>query len=157
MTDDDNALVDAFLTASRALVAVAARSLAAAGKEVTLPQYRVLVVLASRGPQRVSELAERLAVNSSSATRMCDRLAAQGLVERESSPSDRRVVCVHITKSGRTLVDHVTKARRAAIGQTVAAMPQNNRAELIAALRAFSDTAGEVPEQNWSLGWGSDD
>ena len=44
-------LVDTVLAASRALVAVAARSLAAAGDEVTLPQYRALVVLAARGPQ----------------------------------------------------------------------------------------------------------
>ena len=35
-------LVDTVLAASRALVAVAARSLAAAGDEVTLPQYRAL-------------------------------------------------------------------------------------------------------------------
>jgi len=43
--------VDTVLAASRALVAVAARSLAAAGDEVTLPQYRALVVLAARGPR----------------------------------------------------------------------------------------------------------
>ncbi len=44
-------LVDTVLAASRALVAVAARSLAAAGDEVTLPQYRALVVRAAKGPQ----------------------------------------------------------------------------------------------------------
>ena len=38
--------------ASRALVGVAARSLAGVGEEVTLPQYRMLVLLCSRGPQR---------------------------------------------------------------------------------------------------------
>jgi hypothetical protein len=49
--------VDTALAASRALVAVAARSLAAAGDEVTLPQYRALVVLAAQGPQGTAELA----------------------------------------------------------------------------------------------------
>jgi hypothetical protein len=39
------------------LVAVAARTLAALNVEVTLPQYRVLVALASRGPQRTVDLA----------------------------------------------------------------------------------------------------
>ena len=39
-------LTAALLSASRALVAVAARSLAAADTEVTLPQYRAMVVLA---------------------------------------------------------------------------------------------------------------
>ena len=52
----DDELVDTVLAASRALVAVAARSLAAAGDEVTLPQYRALVVLAAQGPQGTAEL-----------------------------------------------------------------------------------------------------
>ena len=65
------------MTASRVLVAIAARSLAAAG-EVTLPQYRALVVLASRGPQRAVDLAGVLGVNPSSATRLVDRLVRSG-------------------------------------------------------------------------------
>lgn len=43
-----DSMVDAVLSASRVLVAIAARSLADAGEEVTLTQYRSLVVLASR-------------------------------------------------------------------------------------------------------------
>ncbi|HEY2215680.1 MAG TPA: hypothetical protein VGH31_11530, partial [Acidimicrobiales bacterium] len=61
-TDDGHdSMVDAVLSASRVLVAIAARSLADAGEEVTLTQYRSLVVLASRGPQGVAELAEAVA------------------------------------------------------------------------------------------------
>ena len=45
--------------ASRALVAVAARSLATVADDVTLPQYRVLIELASRGPLRLADLARR--------------------------------------------------------------------------------------------------
>ena len=52
------AAVDAGLTASRTLVAVAASSLGAAAEETTIAQYRALVVLASRGPQRMAHLAE---------------------------------------------------------------------------------------------------
>jgi hypothetical protein len=56
----DPAAVDAVLTASRSLVAVATRSLGAAAEETTLAQYRALVVLASRGPRRMVDLAEAL-------------------------------------------------------------------------------------------------
>jgi len=49
--------VDAVLTASRSLIAVATRSLGAAAEEVTIAQYRALVVLASRGTQRMADLA----------------------------------------------------------------------------------------------------
>src|SRR5947209_15436601 len=73
----DEQLVDAVLGASRALVAVAARSLGDLAEDVTLAQYRVLVELAARGPQRVAELAGVLGVERSTATRMCDRLVRQ--------------------------------------------------------------------------------
>jgi DNA-binding MarR family transcriptional regulator len=150
---EDHDLVDAFLTASRVLVAVAARSLAAAEADVTLPQYRVLVVLASRGRQRIVDLAEQLAVNSSSATRICDRLEGHGLVRREPSPEDRRVVWVSITADGERLVRQVSNARRDHIANILAAMPAQYPGRLLAALRAFSDAAHELPEQEWSSGW----
>ena len=53
----DEAAVDAVLTASRTLIAVATSSLGAAAEDTTIAQYRALVVLASRGPQRMTDLA----------------------------------------------------------------------------------------------------
>ena len=72
--DSPESLIDAVLSASRVLVAVAARSLSDVAEEVTLPQYRTLIVLASRGPQNLVGLAEAVGVTSATATRMCDRL-----------------------------------------------------------------------------------
>ena len=69
-------------------MAVAARSLAAVDDDVTLPQYRALVVLAARGPQLVGQLADTLAVHPSTATRLCDRLVVKKLVERAVSPEN---------------------------------------------------------------------
>ena len=104
-------LVDTVLAASRALVAVAARSLAAAGDEVTLPQYRALVVLAASGPQGTADLAAALAVNPPTATRMCDRLVRKGLVRRHRQAGDRRTVRIALTPAGRDLVADVTMRR----------------------------------------------
>jgi DNA-binding MarR family transcriptional regulator len=152
----DADLVEAFLTASRVLVAVAARSLAAGDAEITLPQHRALVVLASRGPQRMADLAELLGVNSSTATRHCDRLQRRGLVRREPATDDRRAVRVSLTDAGQRLVRQITEARRREIAAILRAMPASSREALLAAVRSFADAAGEVPEQSWSLGWGTD-
>ena len=149
-------VVDAVVGASRALVAIAARSLGAAGEDVTLPQYRALVVLASRGPQRVVDLAGFLDVTASTATRMCDRLVRKGLVQRQRSSSDRRAVRVRISSAGRDLVAAVTQRRRREVQAIVERMPTADRERLVTTLRMFSDAAGEVPEQNWSLGWTPD-
>jgi DNA-binding MarR family transcriptional regulator len=150
-------VVDAVVGASRALVAIAARSLGAAGEEVTLPQYRALVVLASRGPQRVIDLAGFLDVTGSTATRMCDRLARKGLIRRQRLSSDRRSVRVSISAPGRELVSSVTHRRRAEVQAIVDRMSSQQSEQLVATLQMFADAAGEVPEQDWSLGWGTAD
>jgi DNA-binding MarR family transcriptional regulator len=152
-----NRVVDAVVGASRALVAIAARSLGAAGEEVTLPQYRALVVLASRGPQRVSDLAGFLDVTGSTATRMCDRLARKGLIRRQRVSSDRRAVRVSISAAGRELVSSVTQRRRREVQAIVDRMSAQQREQLVETLQMFADAAGEVPEQDWSLGWGAAD
>ena len=105
-------VVDAVLTASRVLVAIAARSLADAGEQVTLTQYRALVVLASRGPQSVAALAEAVAVTPPTASRLADRLVRKSLVRRRADRHDRRQVRVGLTEAGRSLIDAVTARRR---------------------------------------------
>jgi DNA-binding MarR family transcriptional regulator len=148
-----DALIDAVLGASRVLVAVAARSLAGLAEDVTLPQYRVLIELAARGPQRVADLASVLAVERSTATRMCDRLVRKHLVARRRVNTDRRGVRVALTRSGRELIEAVSDRRRGEITRIVRRMPGSDRRAVLAALRAFAAAAGEVPEQDWSLGW----
>ena len=149
----DDELVDMVLAASRALVAVAARSLAATGDEVTLPQYRALVVLAARGPQGTAELATALAVNPSTATRMCDRLVRKGLVRRHRQPRDRRSVRIALTAPGRDLVTAVSRRRRAELARLLKALPPDQHEPVIRAFRAFAAAAGELPEPGDALGW----
>ena len=149
-------LVDAVLGASRALVGVAARSLAGVAEGVTLPQYRFLVELASRGPRRLADLAIAVGVDRSTATRMCDRLVRKGLVTRRRAREDRREVRVSLSTAGGELVALVSRRRRAEIATIVERMPAADRDAVVRALRVFADAAGEVPEQDWSLGWDLD-
>ncbi len=144
-------LVDAVMTASRVLVAIAARSLAAAG-DVTLPQYRALVVLASGGPQRAVDLAGVLGVNPSSATRLVDRLVRSGLVRRTRERADRRALRVALSPAGRSLVAEVTRRRRAEFAQLLAALPADQHEQVVAALRAIADAAGEASEHDLAVG-----
>jgi DNA-binding MarR family transcriptional regulator len=150
---DTEEIVDAVLAASRALVAVAARSIAQVDSAVTLPQFRTLVALAARGPQNIGVLADELGVHPSTATRMCDRLVRQGLIERTPSPDSRREVDVSLAAAGKELLRRVTVGRRAAIREIVAKVPADLRRAMVDALQAFSDAAGEVPDQAWGVGW----
>ena len=146
-------MVDAVLSASRVLVAIAARSLADAGEEVTLTQYRSLVILAARGPQGVADLAKAVAVTAPTASRLCERLVRKGLVRRRTDRRDRRQVRVGLTGAGRHLVDTVTERRREEIAGLLASIPQQDQRPVAAALQQLAKAAGEVPEQDWSTGW----
>src|SRR6202034_3244531 len=145
----DDAVVDAVLTASRTLVAVAEQSLGAAAEETTLAQYRALVVLASRGPQRLVDLAGALEVTPPTAGRMCDRLVRKGLIRRHRARSDRREVQVSITAAGRQVVDQATARRRELLAGILSRLPARQQAAVAAALRAFAAAAGEVPDSEW--------
>jgi DNA-binding MarR family transcriptional regulator len=145
----DAAAVDAVLTASRSLIAVATRSLGAAAEETTIAQYRALVVLASRGPQRMVDLAIALDVAPSTAGRMCDRLVRKGLIRRHRARADRRAVLVSVTAAGRLVVDQATARRRGLIEDILARLPADAQRAAAEALRTFADAAGEVPDSQW--------
>ncbi|MDL4814286.1 MarR family winged helix-turn-helix transcriptional regulator [Actinomadura opuntiae] len=151
---DVDELTSAMLTASRLLVAVSARSLAAVEDKVTLPQFRLLVVLASQGPAKLVTLAGRLDVNPSTALRMVDRLVAAGLVARRASAESGREIRIELTGAGRAVVDQVTARRRSDIAGIVSRMPSGERRALVAALRAFAEAGGEPPVSDAvPLGW----
>jgi DNA-binding MarR family transcriptional regulator len=140
-------LTDAVLDASRTLVAVAARSLAGVADDVTLPQYRALVVLATEGAKSLGELAVALGVHASTATRMCDRLVRKRLVRRRQSSEDRRAVVLELTPTGQDLVAEVTKRRRTEIARIVARVPRDAREALVSALSEFARAAGDIPNR----------
>jgi DNA-binding MarR family transcriptional regulator len=114
LAPDEDEVIEAVIMASRALVAVAARSLGNGADGVTLPQYRTLVVL-SHDKRRLADLAEALSVSPSTATRMCDRLVRKGLITRNRDEIDRREVNLEVTPAGRTLVAQVIERRRAEV------------------------------------------
>jgi DNA-binding MarR family transcriptional regulator len=138
------------------LVSLTARSLAELDVNVTLPQYRALVILAGSGPRRIVDLAADLNVQPSTATRMCDRLARKGLVEREAQAGDRRVVCVVLRDAGRELVGTMMERRRAYLADLVASVELRDPsvvAALIDAMQALASAAGEMPEADWQAHW----
>lgn len=148
-TEED--LVEALLVASRALVGVAARSIA--GIDVTLSQYRALVVVGSRPAGSVGDLAAALDTHPTTATRMCDRLVAKGLLRRAQAAGDRRAVELHLTATGRRLLQRVVERRKRDLAAIVSRMGSEGATEGVQALVAFAEAAGEVPLDLDPLGW----
>jgi DNA-binding MarR family transcriptional regulator len=157
-SDDVTAVTSAVLSASRVLVAVSVRSLAAAEQPVTLPQFRLLILLDGHGEANLVTLADQLAVNSSTALRMVDRLSDRGLISRRVNPDSRREVLLRLTDVGQRIVDDVTARRREEIAAIVARMPARTRTGLVKAMRSFAVAGGAPPEPETErhpvpLGW----
>jgi DNA-binding MarR family transcriptional regulator len=148
--------VDAVMAAALVLVGMSAQSVAAVNDVVSLPQLRILVMVASRGALNLAAVAAGLGVHSSNATRAVERLVVAGLLDRQDDPADRRNLLLELTASGRELVDRVMDHRRAAVTRILDGMAGDDRRALGAALSAFATAAGEVADDAvWSLGWPS--
>jgi DNA-binding MarR family transcriptional regulator len=146
--------VDAVLTASRVLVGVAARSIATIPDDITLPQLRALMILATRGPLHLTALAADIGVHPSNATRACDRLVAADLIDRRDNPIDRRHLLLELTPTGRDLIDGILVRRRIAIEQILRQMPTTQGRQLGQAMTNFAAAGGEPnPQDLWTFGW----
>jgi DNA-binding MarR family transcriptional regulator len=145
---------DAVLAACRVLVALSAQSIAAVDDLVDVTQVRVLVIVASTEPVSLGVLAEAAQLHPSTASRLCDRMVGEDLLDRTDDPTNRRALSLRLTANGRRVVAAMVRHRRQAIMPMLRAMPAPRRKELVEALRAFADAGGEPPDRElWSMGW----
>jgi MarR family transcriptional regulator, organic hydroperoxide resistance regulator len=70
---------------------------------LTYPQYLVMLVLWERDGVSVSQIGERLYLNSATLTPMLKRIEALGWISRRSAPEDERQVIVSLSRAGREL------------------------------------------------------
>jgi DNA-binding MarR family transcriptional regulator len=81
-------------------------------REISLPQFHVLVTLQERGALTVSELAHLLDTSAPSASSLVDRMEENGFVHRERSTTDRRIVHVFASEHGRKVVEELMGMKR---------------------------------------------
>jgi DNA-binding MarR family transcriptional regulator len=104
-----------------ASVGVTARAVAAIAPDLTLLQWRVIVVLAGapRGTS-VSELATQLGSGLPAMSRLVGRLRSRGLVETLKDPADARVTVALLAPPGREIWERVSRHRREYLRDAVA-------------------------------------
>jgi DNA-binding MarR family transcriptional regulator len=92
---------------------------------------RALDLLAEHGGLRIGELADRVGVDDTTATRLVDRLEAMGLAERRSEQRDRRATAVELTPAGEELVAGIAAQRQLFFCDVLASLEPDERAELV--------------------------
>ncbi len=115
------------MLASRRLLA----SLHPGAPTLTPTKLRALDVIGEEDGVRVGELAGRLGIDETTATRLVDRLEAEGVAERRSSPSDKRVTLVGLTPPGVVLAKEAARRRQLFFCDVLAALEPDERTELV--------------------------
>ena len=103
---------------------------------VTSAQAEALEALVSRGHWRMHEVAEKLGVDQSTATRTVAPLVERGLLDRTADPLDGRYVVVGLTSAGRRYCNAVADGRRRLLREVVGQMEPVRR-------RQFADLLEE--------------
>ncbi len=116
------------------------------GREKPLEQGQMdaLDLLSRRDNRPMKELAARLRVDPSTATRAVQRLESDGLVERYPSPEDGRVVLVRITDEGARRHDAVAARRSTAMMHILSEFEPAERAQLADLLDRFVESVDTV-------------
>ena len=115
------------LAAAARAVAFTARRLERCLGDMTLPQFRVLSLVAS-SPERANRVAERAAVSRPSLTGLLDGLEARGWVRRVDVVGDRRGVLLEVTTSGTTALSTAEAAMAEALDDLLVGSGADERA-----------------------------
>jgi DNA-binding MarR family transcriptional regulator len=109
--------------------------------DLTLPQAQTLRILA-REALSTSRLAAELRISAPAVTQLTDRLTRKALIDRRPVEGDRRKVLLALTAQGKSLVDGFRQHRNRAFASALGHLNQEDRAEVVEALRKIS----------WALG-----
>src|SRR3569833_610744 len=127
--------------AAEALVRIWTGPQSAPGVPVPATQLRVLFVVEQQGAVNLSGLASELGALLSSASRLCDRLEAAGLIVRESGQQSRREIAIRLSPDGEALLERVRQERQEENMKVLAQMPASARRSLLNGLTEFRAAA----------------
>lgn len=103
------------------------------GYALSSAQYNILRILRGAGKEGItcSELGDRLVTRDPDVTRLLDRMETRGLVKRERSKEDRRVVVTTIAKDGLDLVNSMDEPLRSLLKGGLGKLKKKDMLELI--------------------------
>lgn len=125
--------------------AVAADLLARHG--LSFAKWVAMISLRRFGDLSMTRLAKLSATDRTTLTRSIDGLIADGLVAREASPSDRRIVVIRLTDAGRSLLERIRSEIRPLNQEVCAQLTTEEQATMTRYLQKM--LGGLIVEPDW--------
>ena len=126
--------------ASHAVNSYSQKSITAAGLG-SLSDFAILELLLHKGAQPVNIIGEKILLTSGSITTAVQRLAKRGLVSRERSSADARVVLVHLTDLGRELIEPSFEAHAQDLNVLFEVLDESERSQFANLMRKIGQRA----------------
>ena len=106
--------------------------------QLTVPQFRALVILSHVGDASLSALAEHLGLSRPAASRLVEGLVRRGLLQRRPQAGDRRCVVLRLTRRGWAAYRAALRNMQAAMARRFDALSQRELALVSRALGILS-------------------
>jgi DNA-binding MarR family transcriptional regulator len=114
---------------------------------LSIPQFDLLSTLTEREGLSQQELAQRLYVTKGNVSGLLDRMVDAGLVERRSTPDDRRSNALYLTPKGRGLAEQGIAAQNAYVTRTLGRLDSRELADLERLVLAWRERARAEEER----------
>jgi DNA-binding MarR family transcriptional regulator len=135
-------------SAGAALQATWLRANDAISAIVSAPQLRAMEIIREYGTINLSQLADELGCAPSSASRLCDRLVAAGLINRKASVETRREISLSLRPQGSRLLRRLEARRRAELATVLEQMTPTGARALIRGLEEYAQVTAQLTVDN---------
>ena len=109
---------------------------------LTRTECHTLEVIALDGPLSVNDIAARIRLNKSTASRVAQSLEEKKLIERRDSESDRRSVRMSVTPKGKSLWQQIVRATSETYDDVLAGCSDSERKVVTKVLKRIADRVG---------------
>nr|WP_320147720.1 MarR family transcriptional regulator [uncultured Anaeromusa sp.] len=119
---------------------------------ITMPQCHVLVEIGRHKTLSVNDLAQLLNLDKSSVSKTVDKLVTSGLLQRDSSPDDRRYVVLTLSQEGQHAYEDIEARMETHFTKILQAIPPEKHAQVIESLDLFTNALKKVQAETPSEG-----
>ena len=109
-----------------------------------LPHYEIMRILHESGQVHISNVADRLFIPRPQMTHLIDKLVDTGMVERNTDPSDRRMLDIQLTSKGNLLIEEHKKHTRDALKESMASLTNDELKEVSASLQKIREVFSKL-------------
>lgn len=110
---------------------------------ITMAQCHAIVEIGRAEALSLSDLAEILGLDNSTASRTVNNLVTRGLVQRNTAPEDRRYVSISLTNSGTDIFKNIESRMDTRFSAIYEKLPESRREQILEAVDLLLDVLGD--------------